>query len=102
MAAQKVREATQSLEETTVAVQTQQAAATNEWQELKEEVPKLVDAIQNRVDNLKGSRLPPRRDVGRQMPLAMTLSLPPVGVMTVRTRSASPRSKRERTMASVV
>ena len=49
-----------------------------------------------------GSRLPPSRDVGRRMPLAIALSLPPPGVMSVRTRSASPRSKRDRTIASVV
>ena len=59
LAAPKLRQETQSLEETTVSVQTQMAAATNEWEELKVEVPRLVAAIQNRVDNLKGSRLPP-------------------------------------------
>ena len=54
------------------------------------------------VSSANGSRLPPSRDVGRRTPLAIALSLPPVGVMSVRTRSASPRSKRERTIASVV
>jgi hypothetical protein len=37
-----------------------------------------------------GSRLPPIRDVGRRMPLAIALILPPVGVIRVRIRSASP------------
>ena len=39
---------------------------------------------------------------GRRTPLAIALSLPPVGVMSVRTRSASPRSNLDSTMASVV
>ena len=54
------------------------------------------------VSSANGSRLPPRREVGRRTPLAMALSLPPVGVMSVRTRSASPRSNLDRTIASVV
>ncbi len=54
------------------------------------------------VSSANGSRLPPSREVGRRTPLAIALSLPPVGVMRVRTRSASPRSNRERTIASVV
>ena len=48
-----------------------------------------------------GSSEPPRRDVGRRIPFAIALSLPSCGVISVRMRSASPRSKRERTMASV-
>ena len=54
------------------------------------------------LSSANGSRLPPRRDVGRRTPLAIALSLPSAGVISVRTRSASPRSNRDRTMASVV
>ena len=54
------------------------------------------------VSSANGSRLPPSREVGRRTPLAIALSLPPVGVMSVRTRSASPRSNLDRTIASVV
>ena len=49
-----------------------------------------------------GSRLPPIREVGLRMPLAIALSLPIPGVISVRTRSASPRSNRDSTIASVV
>ena len=54
------------------------------------------------VSSANGSRLPPSREVVRRTPLAIAFSLPLAGVMSVRTRSASPRSKRESTMASVV
>ncbi len=57
-AAPKFREELHSLQEASVAKQTQLAAAANEWQELSEEVPLMVDAIQQRVDDLKSSRLP--------------------------------------------
>jgi len=56
--APKFREEVAALEDSAVSRQTQLAAATREWQELNEEVPKLVEAIQSRVDNLKGVRLP--------------------------------------------
>jgi len=47
-----------ALKEIVVSKQTQNAAATREWQELSEEVPPMVKAIQVRVDNLTGTRLP--------------------------------------------
>jgi hypothetical protein len=47
-----------ALREITVAKQTQQVAATHEWEALSEEVPKQVQAIQTRVDSLSSSALP--------------------------------------------
>ena len=44
-----------ALKEITVAKQTQNVAATNEWEVLNEEVPKMVDSIQARVDTLSAS-----------------------------------------------
>jgi Skp family chaperone for outer membrane proteins len=44
------------LKEVVVSKQTQYAAATNEWESLSEEVPKMVQAIESRVDTLSGSR----------------------------------------------
>jgi hypothetical protein len=44
------------LQETVVSKKTQNAAATNEWEDLSEQVPQLISAIQNRVDTLSGSR----------------------------------------------
>jgi hypothetical protein len=44
------------LKETVISKKTQNAAATNEWEDLSEQVPQLISAIQNRVDNLSGSR----------------------------------------------
>ena len=46
------------LRDVVIARQTQNAAATHEWESLKEEVPRLVQSIQVRVDSLTGSRLP--------------------------------------------
>jgi hypothetical protein len=43
------------LKEVVVSKQTQAAAATHEWESLSEEVPKMVQAIENRVDSLSGS-----------------------------------------------
>jgi chromosome segregation ATPase len=60
----KFKEQVNAVEDAAVARQTALAAATREWQDLNEEVPKLVDAIQNRVDNLKGGRLP--KDVKKE------------------------------------
>ena len=51
-----------------------------------------------------GERLDGAADAGcagRRTPLAIALSLPSCGVSSVRTRSASPSSKRDRTIASV-
>jgi hypothetical protein len=62
--APKFKEQVDGLEDAAVAKQTALAAATREWQDLNAEVPKLVDAIQHRVDNLKGGRLP--KDVNKQ------------------------------------
>ena len=47
-----------TLKEIVVAKQTQQVAATHEWEALNDEVPKRVDAIQVRVDSLSKSALP--------------------------------------------
>jgi hypothetical protein len=44
------------LKETVISKKTQNAAATNEWEDLSEQVPQLISAIQNRVDSLSGSR----------------------------------------------
>jgi hypothetical protein len=47
-----------TLQETLVQKQTLAAAAQNEWDTLNAEVPKAVEAIQVRVDALKGTKLP--------------------------------------------
>jgi predicted nucleic acid-binding Zn-ribbon protein len=47
-----------TLQENVVQKQTLAAAAQNEWETLNAEVPKSVEAIQVRVDGLKGQRLP--------------------------------------------
>jgi hypothetical protein len=49
---------TATLKEIVVSKQTQAVAATHEWESLSEEVPKMVQAIESRVDSLSGSRLP--------------------------------------------
>ena len=54
----KFVEETQALQDAAVARQTQEAAATHEWEALNAEVPKMVEAIEKRVDSLKGARLP--------------------------------------------
>ena len=48
-----------ALKEVVVSKQTQAVAATHEWESLSEEVPKMVQAIESRVDTLSGSKLPP-------------------------------------------
>jgi hypothetical protein len=47
-----------TLQESLVQKQTLAAAAQNEWETLNAEVPKAVEAIQVRVDSLKGTKLP--------------------------------------------
>jgi predicted nucleic acid-binding Zn-ribbon protein len=47
-----------TLQESMVTHQTMAAAAQNEWDTLNTEVPKSVEAIQVRVDALKGAKLP--------------------------------------------
>ena len=49
---------TATLKEVVVSKQTQTVAATHEWEALSEEVPKMVQAIENRVDSLSGTKLP--------------------------------------------
>jgi len=49
---------TATLKEVVVSKQTQAVAATHEWEALSEEVPKMVQAIENRVDSLSGAKLP--------------------------------------------
>jgi predicted nucleic acid-binding Zn-ribbon protein len=46
----------QTLRDTVVSKKTQIAAATNEWTDLKVEVPQMVAAIESRVDSLSQSR----------------------------------------------
>jgi chromosome segregation ATPase len=55
---------TATLKEVVVSKQTQAVAATHEWEALSEEVPKMVQAIESRVDSLSGSRLP--KDVDKE------------------------------------
>lgn len=45
-----------AMRESVVATQTSMAAATHEWESLSEEVPKLVEAIEVRVDSLSGQK----------------------------------------------
>ena len=45
-----------TLKEVVVSKQTQDAAATHEWESLSSEVPKMVEAIESRVDTLSESR----------------------------------------------
>jgi hypothetical protein len=52
------------LKEVVVSKQTQDVAATHEWEALSEEVPKMVQAIESRVDTLSGSKLP--KDVNKE------------------------------------
>lgn len=52
------KQETQSLEDAAVAKQTQMAAAAHEWEALSEEVPKDIEALEQRVANLKGAKLP--------------------------------------------
>ncbi|HEY6124987.1 MAG TPA: hypothetical protein VIV63_10055 [Steroidobacteraceae bacterium] len=54
-----------TLKEVVVSKQTQAAAATHEWESLSAEVPKMVEAIQSRVDTLSGSRKLPA-DVNKE------------------------------------
>jgi hypothetical protein len=54
----KFREDMHALEDAAVAKQTQLAAAAHEWEELSEEVPRMVDAIELQVKNLKASKVP--------------------------------------------
>jgi predicted metalloendopeptidase len=54
-----------TLKETVVSKQTQLVAAANEWEDLSTEVPKMLEAIQSRVDTLSESpRLP--KNVNKQ------------------------------------
>jgi len=54
----KFREEMHTLEDTAIAKASQLAAAANEWNELSEQVPKMVDAIEQQVQNLKASKVP--------------------------------------------
>ena len=71
--------------------------------------PTLADVMTSNVrarastscSSANGSTAPPSRLRGLRTPLAIALSLPSCGVSRVRTRSASPSSKRDRTIASV-
>jgi hypothetical protein len=55
---------TATLKEVVVSKQTQAAAATHEWESLSEEVPRMVKAIEFRVEALSGSKLP--KDVNKE------------------------------------
>src|SRR3990172_4856067 len=52
-------------------------------------------------ERMKSSRCPALREAGLRMPFATTRTLPCSGVRSVSIRSASPKSLRRRTMASV-
>lgn len=58
LAAPKFKEETHALEDAAIAKASQLAAATREWSELSAEVPKNIQAIEQRVANLKGAKLP--------------------------------------------
>jgi hypothetical protein len=58
LAVPRFKEEAHALEDAAVAKQTQVAAATREWTELSAEVPKNLEAIEQRVANLKGAKLP--------------------------------------------
>ncbi len=62
-ATQLTKDAAQ-LKEVVISKQTQDVAATHEWESLSQEVPKLVQAIEVRVDSLSGSKLP--KDVNKE------------------------------------
>ena len=49
-----------TLKDVVVSKQTQDAAATHEWESLSAEVPKMVEAIESRVDTLSESRKLPQ------------------------------------------
>jgi hypothetical protein len=53
------------LKEVVVSRQTQAVAATHEWESLSEQVPKMVQAIESRVDTLSGSKKLPQ-DVNKE------------------------------------
>jgi hypothetical protein len=55
-AAPKLNEQVIAMRDSVVATQTAMAAATHEWEELSEEVPKLVKAIEVRVGSLSGTK----------------------------------------------
>ena len=54
-----------TIKEVVVSKQTQDVAATHEWETLSEEVPKMVQAIESRVDTLSGSSKLPK-DVDKE------------------------------------
>lgn len=54
----KINSDIKTLQGAVVQKQTLAAAAQNEWDALSADVPKAIEAIQVRVDSLKGSRLP--------------------------------------------
>lgn len=63
-----------TLKEVVTSKQTQAVAATHEWETLSEQVPKMVQAIESRVDTLSGSpKLP--QDVNKESFEAAKLAL---------------------------
>ena len=56
--ATQITKETATLKDVVVSKQTQAVAATHEWEALSQEVPKMVQAIENRVDSLSGAKLP--------------------------------------------
>ena len=56
--AQPVNAEVVALHDAIVSKQTQEAAISREWDELKEEIPKTIAAIETRVNGLKGTKLP--------------------------------------------
>ncbi|HEU4779175.1 MAG TPA: hypothetical protein VFS58_04755 [Steroidobacteraceae bacterium] len=59
-ASTQINQQVATLKEIVVSRQTQAAAATNEWESLRVEVPKMVKAIEYRVDMLSGSAKLPK------------------------------------------
>jgi hypothetical protein len=64
LGAQQLDKEVALLKEVVVSKQTQLVAAAHEWEDLSVEVPKMVDAIQSRVDSLSSSALP--KDVKKE------------------------------------
>jgi hypothetical protein len=57
-AAPKFNEDVRMLHDVIVSRQTQYAAASHEWEQLKQDVPKLLNAIQEQVNSLSRGKLP--------------------------------------------
>lgn len=72
-AAPQLEQGVARVRDTVVSRRTQQAAAAHEFERLKEQLPKQIAAIEVRVKNLKGARLP--KEVSKESFEAATASL---------------------------